>query len=74
MRWNEVDGILPRNMHGIPADADPGTRRCLVQPAAARKRHRGDVLASMRVWLLIWLVTLMLLLEDDAAMLAFMFC
>jgi hypothetical protein len=39
-----------------------------------RERRRDDLRAAMRVWLLTTAVSLMLMLEDDVAMIAFMFC
>jgi hypothetical protein len=42
--------------------------------AAMRERRRDDLRAAMRVWLLTTAVSLMLMLEDDVAMIAFMFC
>jgi hypothetical protein len=54
------------------AEAGKGARdECL---AAMRQRRRADLQASMRVWLMTSAVTLMLMLEDDVAMIAFMFC
>jgi hypothetical protein len=66
--WDEVEDLCACKTGAANGDAPD---HCL---AAMRKRRRDDLRAAMRVWLLTTAVSLMLMLEDDVAMIAFMFC
>jgi hypothetical protein len=71
VRWNEAEGRLrcePDGSNAGPNAADQYPVR------TAPSRRRDDLLATARVWLLTWSAALLLLLEDDVAMMAFMFC
>jgi hypothetical protein len=56
-----------------PCDANADALQCTGLDANASRRRR-DMLATVHTWVLLWSVTLLLMLEDDVAMIAFMFC
>jgi hypothetical protein len=70
--WSEAEEEGQCEGTGIcPAGKSPGRH----QASQAKARQvRDDMLASLRVWLLMCFVSLMLMLEDDAAMIALIFC
>lgn len=70
MSWGEVED----GRHCRYGDARPESDARQPCPAAIRQRRRDDLRAGLRVWLLTCFVSLLLMLEDDVAMMAFMFC
>jgi hypothetical protein len=47
---------------------------CTLTARPEQRWNKADLLACMQAYMLIWAVTVLLLFEDDAAMLACMFC
>lgn len=71
MRWNGTEhGMQLIPPCGVNADA---AGRCVDLEANAGTR-RADMLASARTWFMVWSIALLLMLEDDVAMIALMFC
>lgn len=58
------------NNRSTPLDAWAGT----VGVAPDCRKKIADLMARTQAALMMWSVTLLIMLEDDAAMLAFMFC
>ncbi|HWU98312.1 MAG TPA: hypothetical protein VN114_07350 [Oxalicibacterium sp.] len=73
MRWKETEkGITsPR---ALDANEDVVCRYSGIDENADLRRPRPECLATARTWLLLWSVSLLLMLEDDAALIALMFC
>lgn len=69
MSWSDAEDAQACGQK-FQEKGDDGRDQC----RDAARRRRADLRASMRVWLLSSAVSLLLMLEDDVAMIALMFC
>jgi hypothetical protein len=72
VRWNETEKAMQPD---ASCGANPyRAYRCEDMKNDSRTQGRDELLASARTYLLVWSITLLLMLEDDVAMIALMFC
>lgn len=71
MRWKKTENGITSPPPFANGDV---VCRCTYDEENAYFRSRPEWLATARTWLLLWSVTVLLMLEDDAAIIALMFC